>query len=92
MYFRRDVRSGVRKAGSAIHDADIPMPWEVDLCQYHTHNDTAACERKPAKGPQTSVASLEESAPPTTPRRSPRKTASPLRQTKVCKPQAQKKR
>lgn len=22
------------------------MPWEVNLCKYHVHNDTAVCERK----------------------------------------------
>lgn len=46
MYFRREVRTSVRTAGSAIHDADVPMPWDVDLCQYHVHDDTAVCERK----------------------------------------------
>jgi hypothetical protein len=45
VYFRRKVRSGVRNAGTAIQDPDIPMPWEVDLCKYHVYNDTAVCER-----------------------------------------------
>lgn len=46
VYFRREVRTRVRTAGSAIHDADVPMPWDVDLCWYHVHDDTAVCERK----------------------------------------------
>ncbi|GAB7325194.1 hypothetical protein MBLNU13_g09269t2 [Cladosporium sp. NU13] len=50
MYFRREVRTSVREAGSAIHDADVPMPWEDDPCQYHVHNDTAVCERKESLG------------------------------------------
>ena len=46
MYFRREVRTSVRSAGSAIHDADVRMPWEVNLCHYHVHDDTPVCERK----------------------------------------------
>ena len=46
MYFRREVRTSVRSAGSAIHEADVAMPWEVDLCQYHVHDETSVCERK----------------------------------------------
>ena len=46
MHFRREVRTSVRTAGPLIHDADVPMPWEVDLCRYHVHDDTAVCERK----------------------------------------------
>lgn len=46
MYFRREVRTSMRSAGSAIHDPDVAMPWEVNLCQYHVHADTPVCERK----------------------------------------------
>lgn len=91
MYFRREVRSGVRKAGLALQDPDIPMPWEVDLCQYHTHNDMVVCERVGAEGLQ----SLEEPAPqslPVMPRRSPRTTAVLETREKMGKPQKQKKR
>jgi len=92
VYFRRDVRSGVRKAGSALHDASISKPWEVDLCQYHTHNDTPTCDRKETGGLLTRASSVEQSAPPITPRRSPRKTTPLMKQKRVIKPQAHKKR
>jgi hypothetical protein len=46
VYFRRDVRRGVRKAGAALEDRDLAMPWKVDLCQYHIHETTGACERE----------------------------------------------
>ena len=56
MYFRREVRTSVRSAGYAIHDADVPMPWEVNLCQYHVHNETPVCERKKSLGEDDSGA------------------------------------
>jgi len=29
-----------------MEDDDVPMPWEHNICQYHKHEVTAACERK----------------------------------------------
>lgn len=44
--FLQDVQAGMAAAGAALNEDDAPMPWEFDICQYHTHHATAKCERK----------------------------------------------
>ena len=51
----------MRRAGVELHDLDIPMPWDVDICRYHVHKDTPVCERKT---PAVVDAEVEEAEKP----------------------------
>lgn len=90
MYFHRDIRRGVKEAGSTLDDDDVPLPWEADLCQYHTHEITVPCEG--SEGLSTPSGDVEQLPLPPTPRRSPRTSSMPSMHKKVCKPQASKRR
>lgn len=89
-YFCRAVRRGVKEAGSALNDGNVPLPWEANLCQYHTHETTAPCEH--SKVLSASSGDAEQLASPPTPRGSPRTSSMPGTHKKVCKPQASKRR
>lgn len=41
--FLQDVINGLALAGPEIHDEEIEMPWERNVCRYHTHSVWAQC-------------------------------------------------